>query len=267
MTLSTAGDATAPLPESEQVAALAVDLAVLPPAELAVLPQAELAEAARASTREILNGAAVRAFDVVFALLLLAILLPLMVLVAIAVRVESAGPAFFRCERVGHRGQRLLMLKVRKMCHHAFGPPLTTDEDARFTRIGGLLTRLRIDEIPQLLHVLGGSMSLVGPRPEAPEFVDLHPDDYAEILAVPPGITGLSQLAFCDERRILDPERPVEDYVSRILPQKVALDKLYANRRSLWFNLRILYWTAAAVLVRRPVAVHRDTGKMNIRRR
>jgi lipopolysaccharide/colanic/teichoic acid biosynthesis glycosyltransferase len=260
MSLGTAGEATAPTPEPDQVAALAT-------AEFAVLPPAELAEAARSSTREALNGAAIRAFDFVVALLLLAILLPLMVLVAIAVCVESAGPAFFRCERVGHRGQRLRMLKIRKMCHHARGPALTTEEDGRFTRIGAVLTRLRIDEIPQLLHVLGGSMSLVGPRPEAPEFVDLHPRDYEEILEVPPGITGLSQLAFCDERRILDPERPVEDYVSRLLPAKVALDKLYADRRSLSFNLRVLYWTVAAVICRRPIAVHRDSGKMNIRRR
>jgi lipopolysaccharide/colanic/teichoic acid biosynthesis glycosyltransferase len=259
MTLSTAGQA-APTPETDQVAALA-------PAELAVLPPAELAEAARSSTRELLNGAAIRTFDVTVALLLLAILLPLMVLVAIAVRVESTGPAFFRCDRVGHRRQRLRMLKIRKMCHHARGPALTTEEDARFTRIGGLLTRLRIDEIPQLVHVLRGSMSLVGPRPEAPEFVDLHPQAYEEILAVPPGITGLSQLAFCDERRILDPEHPVEDYVDRILPQKVALDQLYADRRSLAFNMRVLYWTVAAVICQRPIAVHRDSGKMNIRRR
>ena len=260
MSLSTAGEATAPTPEPEQVAALATG-------EVALLPPAELAEAARSSTREALNGAAIRAFDFVVALFLLVILLPLMVVVAIAVCVDSAGPAFFRCERVGHRGRRLRMLKIRKMCHNACGPALTTEEDRRFTRLGGLLTRLRIDEIPQLLHVLGGSMSLVGPRPEAPEFVGLHARDYEEILAVPPGITGLSQLAFCDERRILDPERPVEDYVSRILPQKVALDMLYADRRSLSFNLRVLYWTVAAVICRRPVAVHRDSGMMNIRRR
>lgn len=259
MSLSTAGEAP-PAPETDQVAALAT-------AELAVLPSAELAEAARSSSREILNGAAIRAFDVVVALFLLAILLPLMVIVAIAVRVESAGPTFFRCDRVGHRGQRLRMLKIRKMSHHARGPALTTEEDARFTRIGGLLTKLRIDEVPQLLHVLRGSMSLVGPRPEAPEFVQLHPEAYEQILAVPPGITGLSQLAFCDERRILNPERPVEDYVNRLLPQKVGLDKLYADRRSVAFNMRVLYWTVAAVICRRPIAVHRDTGKMNIRRR
>jgi lipopolysaccharide/colanic/teichoic acid biosynthesis glycosyltransferase len=189
------------------------------------------------------------------------------VLVAIAVRLESPGPALFRCDRVGYRGERLRMLKLRKMSKHALGCALTTSRDARLTRLGALLAKLKIDEIPQLLHVLRGSMSLVGPRPEVAEFVGLHPQAYGEILSVRPGITGLSQIAFAEERRILDPDDPVGHYVSRILPQKVALDQLYVSRRSLSFNLRILFWTAAAVLLRRQVAVHRDSGKMNLRKR
>jgi lipopolysaccharide/colanic/teichoic acid biosynthesis glycosyltransferase len=264
----------ATLPAAELGALPAAELGALPAAEPATHPAAELATVlaaelagARVSIREILTRAAIRTVDAVVAALLLLVLLPLLVLTVIAVRVESAGPAFFRCERVGYLGRRLRMLKVRKMCHHALGPPLTTHADTRLTRIGGLLTKLKIDEIPQLLHVLRGTMSLVGPRPEAAEFVSLHPRDFAEILAVPPGITGLSQIAFVDERRILDPDDPVEHYVSRILPQKVALDRMYANRRSLSFNLRILFWTAATVLIRCQVAVHRDTGRMTLRKR
>jgi lipopolysaccharide/colanic/teichoic acid biosynthesis glycosyltransferase len=249
---STAGEATIVSSEPERgVAALAAG---------------ELAGAG-SPIGEALSRAAIRVFDAVVAALLLAVLVPLIVLVAIAVRAESRGPAFFRCERVGYRGRRLRMLKLRKMSHDAMGVPLTTGEDARLTRIGGLLSRLKIDEIPQLLHVLRGSMSLVGPRPESPEFVSLHPQDYAEILSVPPGLTGLSQIAFVDERRILDPADPVGHYVSRILPQKIALDRMYASRRSLSFNLHILFWTAAALLVRCQVAVHRDTGKMRLRKR
>jgi lipopolysaccharide/colanic/teichoic acid biosynthesis glycosyltransferase len=129
------------------------------------------------------------------------------------------------------------------------------------------LARLKIDEIPQLVQVLRGSMSLVGPRPEDAAFVALHPQDYAEILSVRPGITGLSQIAFRDERRILDPDNPVEHYVSRILPQKVTLDRLYVDRRNLALNLRILSWTAVAVLTRCEVAVDRETGEMNLRKR
>jgi lipopolysaccharide/colanic/teichoic acid biosynthesis glycosyltransferase len=260
MSVSTAGEVTATPSEPEPT------LAALAAGELGLLPTVELA-GARSSTRDILNRAAIRIVDVVVAAFLLVILVPLIVLTVIAVRAESPGPAFFRCERVGFRGRRLQMLKVRKMWHRASGCPLTTDEDVRFTRIGGLLTRLKIDEIPQLLHVLRGTMSLVGPRPEAAEFVSLHRQDYAEILSVRPGITGLSQIAFVDERRILDPADPVRHYVSRILPQKVALDRMYTRRRSVAFNLRILLWTTAAVVMRRQVAVHRDTGKMNLRKR
>lgn len=252
-------DVIAAPPEREpKVAALAGAELVLPTAELSGV---------RPSTREILNGVAIRVVDVVVAAILLVVLLPLMVLTVIAVRLESPGPAFFRCDRVGYRGRRLRMLKVRKMRHDASGCALTTEEDARFTRIGGLLTKLKIDEIPQLVHVLRGTMSLVGPRPEAVQFVALHPREYGEILSVPPGITGLPQLAFVDERRILDPAHPVEHYVTRILPQKIALDRMYASRRSLSFNLRILFWTTAAVVMRRQVAVHRGTAKMHVRKR
>ena len=159
------------------------------------------------------------------------------------------------------------MLKFRKMAAGARGLALTTDEDLRFTRIGRLLSKSKIDEIPQLFHVVRGEMSLVGPRPEAAEFVDLQPQGYAEILSVPPGVTGLSQIAFAEEARILDPADPLAHYVGRILPQKVALDRLYAHRRSLSFNLRILAWTVVAVLLRRQVAVHRDSARMNLRKR
>jgi lipopolysaccharide/colanic/teichoic acid biosynthesis glycosyltransferase len=110
-------------------------------------------------------------------------------------------------------------------------------------------------------------MSLVGPRPESAEFVTLHAGDYGTILSVRPGITGLSQIAFAEESRILDDIDPVHHYVGQILPQKVALDVMYARERSFWLNVRILLWTAAAVVMRRQVAVHRASGKMNLRKR
>jgi lipopolysaccharide/colanic/teichoic acid biosynthesis glycosyltransferase len=241
-------------------------VAALGLAELEAMPTAEVAGSG-SSTRPIPGGAAIRIFDVVVAASLLLVLLPLIVVAVIAVRTESPGPTFFRCDRVGYRGQRLRMLKFRKMRLLSQGLALTTGEDLRFTRIGSLLSKSKIDEIPQLFHVLRGDMSLVGPRPEAAEFVDLYPHDYSEILSVPPGITGLSQIAFADESRILDPEDPVTHYVSRILPQKVALDRMYASRRSLSLNVRILAWTVVAVLMRFQVAVHRDSGRMNLRKR
>jgi lipopolysaccharide/colanic/teichoic acid biosynthesis glycosyltransferase len=216
---------------------------------------------------ERINSALIRGMDIAVSSVLLLVLLPLIVVAAIAVRLDSPGPAFFRTTRMGYRGRPLRMLKFRKMHHDASGPSLTMDDDNRFTRIGALYAKLKVDEIPQLWHVLKGEMSLVGPRPETEEFVTLHAEDYDRILSVRPGITGLSQIAFAEESRILDDDDPLQHYVSRILPQKVGLDCMYAEKRSLWFNLRILFWTTSAVLMRKAVAVNRRTGRMNLRRR
>jgi lipopolysaccharide/colanic/teichoic acid biosynthesis glycosyltransferase len=207
-----------------------------------------------------------RAFDVAVALGALVLLAPLLVMCALAVAAESRGPILYRCRRVGRYGVEFDMLKFRKMHAYATGPPLTAARDDRFTRVGRILARWKLDEVPQLLNVLRGEMSIVGPRPEAPEFVDLAA--FERVLAVRPGITGLSQIAFACEAEILDREEDrIESYVRRLLPQKLALDGLYAQRRSLLVDLRVVGWTICAVALRRDVAVHRATAKLNIRRR
>jgi lipopolysaccharide/colanic/teichoic acid biosynthesis glycosyltransferase len=198
---------------------------------------------------------------------LLILLSPVILLATVVIRLESPGRAFFRVDRVGYHNKPLAMLKFRKMHDNAEGAKLTVDDDHRFTRIGAYLAKLKIDEIPQLWNVLRGEMSLVGPRPESEEFVEMHELQYRTILGVKPGITGLSQIAFAEESRILDDDDPIEHYVGRILPQKVLLDVIYAENRNLRLNLRILFWTAGAVLLRRQIAVHRESGKMSLRRR
>ena len=140
-----------------------------------------------------------RVLDVVVAASLLVLASPLIAVLAVAVRLESRGPAFYRCRRVGRNGHVLRMLKFRKMRDGASGPALAAPDDARFTRLGGFLARTKLDEVPQLWTVLKGEMSLVGPRPEDPTFVALEREAYDEILSVRPGITGLSQLAFARE--------------------------------------------------------------------
>ena len=164
---------------------------------------------------EIVDAAVIRIVDVLLAFSLLLILLPLLVLLALLVKLESPGPVLFRAERVGYRGQRLRMLKFRKMHHGATGPNLTVDDDGRFTRVGAFLARTKLDELPQLWHVLIGEMSLVGPRPETADFVERTSSFYERILAVRPGITGLSQLAFAQESRILDDENPISHYTGQ----------------------------------------------------
>jgi lipopolysaccharide/colanic/teichoic acid biosynthesis glycosyltransferase len=208
-----------------------------------------------------------RLFDIVVASVLLFAMLGVFAAIALAIKLDSPGPVFYRVRRVGYRGRVLMMLKFRKMRDDARGGPLTLDRDPRLTRVGGLLTRARLDELPQLWDVLRGRMSIIGPRPEDPGFVDLHARDYARILTVRPGMTGLSQIAYREEATIVDSVSPVEDYLNRILPQKLTLDTLYAGALSLRLDLQVVYWTLVTLVARRPVSVNRATASMRLRRR
>ena len=216
-----------------------------------------------ATAREVIEPK--RLLDITIATLALVLLGPMLVVLAVAVKLDSRGPVFFRCRRVGRGGRPLAMLKFRKMYNGVSGPPLTASHDDRLTRFGRFLARTKFDEIPQLWNVLRGGMSLVGPRPEDPAFVTLHPEQYAEILRARPGITGLSQLAFANESEILAVDDRVRDYVERILPQKIRLDQLYVERRSLLMDLKILAWTLARVGFHKETAVHRDSGRLTFR--
>jgi lipopolysaccharide/colanic/teichoic acid biosynthesis glycosyltransferase len=268
--METATDVTRVVDPGETAIALRVPVSsefVARPVPATPLRPTPLRPSRMAGARALLDGGLKRAVDIAVAGLALLLLLPLIVLTGLLVRLDSPGPAFFRCDRAGHRGRRLRMLKFRKMHNGASGRALTIDDDERFTRLGPLLAKFKLDEIPQLWHVFKGEMSLVGPRPEDVGFVEQHGRDYRHILRVKPGITGLSQIAFAEESRILDDDDPLGHYLDRLLPQKIGLDRLYARHRTVWFDLRILFWTFAAVFLRRPVAVHRHNGRMNLRRR
>ena len=208
-----------------------------------------------------------RALDVAVASVLLLVFAVPIALLVLLIRIDSPGPGFYRCRRVGFRGREFGMLKFRKMHRDAAGGALTAADDERFTRLGRFLAHTKLDEVPQLWNVLRGEMSLVGPRPEDPGFVEIEKDAYREICTVRPGITGLSQLAFANESEILDAENLERHYVTRIFPQKVSIDRLYAERRSLGMDVQIIAWTVTALFFRRSVAVNRDTGRMNVRRR
>ena len=207
-----------------------------------------------------------RGGDIVIASVLLFLALPVIAVVALAIAVESPGPILYRARRIGRRGRPLDMLKFRKMHDGATGRPLSLADDERFTRVGRWLGRTKLDELPQLLNVIKGDMSLVGPRPEDPWFVQRHLEEFAPILEVRPGITGLSQLAFRTEPRILDRDDPIGHYESRILPQKLHLDNLYVARSNPLLDLRILGWTFSAMLLSIPVSVNRSTARMTPRR-
>lgn len=220
-----------------------------------------------ARPRPVAAAALKRGLDVVVAAIALLLLAPVFAIVAVLIVLDSPGPVFYRAERVGFRGRPLRMLKFRKMRADATGAALTTGRDPRLTRAGAWLVATRLDELPQLWHVLRGDMSLVGPRPEHLGFVARHPADYRRILCVRPGLAGWSQLAFADERSLLDPEDPLSHYLDEILPQKVALDRLYASRYSVRRDVGILAATLVAVLARQPIEVDRRTGRLAWRRR
>jgi lipopolysaccharide/colanic/teichoic acid biosynthesis glycosyltransferase len=184
-----------------------------------------------------------RAMDLVCAVAGLVLFAPLMLAIALAIRLDSPGPVFFRQERVGRAGRLFRIHKFRTMqARPADGLQLTVGADARITRVGRWLRARRFDEIPQLIDVLVGDMSIVGPRPEVPRYVALYPEaDRAKVLSVRPGITDPAALAFRDEAELLagaaDPER---EYVQVIMPRKLQHAIAYAERASLWTDLQLI---------------------------
>jgi len=214
-----------------------------------------------------LRGPGKRLFEAVIAFFLLLALAPVMVLLTLAIKLDTRGPVFYRARRVGLGGREFAMLKFRKMHDNAAGPLLTCAADERFTRVGSFLARTKLDELPQLWNVIRGDMSLVGPRPEDPSFVALHPHHFGEIMRAKPGMTGLSQLAFAREGRLLDAPDRVDRYLESLLPQKIAIDRLYVAHRSMTMDLRILAWTAITLFSGIEVSVDRRSGRLSSRRR
>lgn len=185
-----------------------------------------------------------RLFDLAVTIPALIVLAPVFVLIAVLIKLDSRGPIFFRQVRVGRNRRLFRMWKFRKMYHHLplQGPNLTLRRDSRLTRIGRLLERTKLDELPQFFNVLAGDMSLVGPRPEVPPFVAHYPEKWDVVLSVTPGIFGPCQIRFRNESELYPPDcADVESYyVQHILPAKLAIDAEYASRFSLLGDARTL---------------------------
>jgi lipopolysaccharide/colanic/teichoic acid biosynthesis glycosyltransferase len=191
-----------------------------------------------------------RIFDFVCALLGLIFLLPALAPVALLIKLDSRGPVFFRQERVGKRGRIFRILKFRTMTVGAEKKgQITIGRDARVTRIGALLRRFKIDELPQLVNVLRGEMSLVGPRPEVPRYVACYPNTVREtVLSVPPGITDWASIEFKEENAILGrASDPARSYVEEILPIKLDYYVRYVHERSFIVDLKIILLTLLAI--------------------
>jgi lipopolysaccharide/colanic/teichoic acid biosynthesis glycosyltransferase len=193
-----------------------------------------------------------RLLDVLCSAVGLLLLMPLFALIAIWVKFDSPGPVFFRQKRVGRFGRPFLIHKFRTMRHVStpMGPAITVGSDPRITRVGNVLRRYKIDELPQLIDVLRGDMSLVGPRPEVPQYVAYYSlADRETVLSVRPGITDRASLEFSDESALLaSATDPHQFYLENILPVKIHCYREYVASSSIAGDIQIIFATLRKIL-------------------
>ena len=194
-----------------------------------------------------------RLFDLFFTIPGLILLSPLFAIIAAWIKFDSKGPVFFRQERVGRYGKLFRIFKFRTMCTdaEANGRQITVGADPRITRPGAFLRKYKLDELPQLLNVLAGEMSLVGPRPEVPRYVSLYSENVREqVLSVPPGITDYASIEYKDENDILgravDPDKA---YIEVVMPTKLAYCLRYVAERSLWVDFKLIVQTIKSIII------------------
>ena len=192
-----------------------------------------------------------RALDILISATALLLLSPLLLLIALAVKLDSPGPVFYRQERIGKKGKRFRIFKYRTMVTDADqkGPAITIGRDSRITRVGGFLRETKLDELAQLLNVLFGTMSFVGPRPEVPKYVALYTPVQRQVLLVRPGITDYASIAYRHESELLgQAKNPEAMYINEIMPAKLELNLQYLREISLLTDFQLILRTLAVVV-------------------
>lgn len=187
-----------------------------------------------------------RIFDLICSTLGLIVLSLVLIGIAIKIKAGSDGPVFFKQIRVGEKGREFEILKFRTMVVDAekLGKQITVGNDNRITKIGAFLRKYKLDELPQLINVFKGDMSLVGPRPEVPRYVKLYNEEQKKVLEVKPGITDLASIRYRDENDLLGGvENPEEFYINTIMPDKLALNLEYISKNNIVFDIYIILKT------------------------
>ena len=204
-----------------------------------------------------------RVFDITLAIPASLVAAPIVVVSALLVRLDSRGPVFYRGWRTGLGGRPFRIYKLRTMEADAdtAGPEITRANDQRVTRIGRMLRRTKIDELPQLFNVLTGHMSLVGPRPEHPNYVRLYTPEQRRVLEVKPGMTSLASILYADEQDLLVGEHAEKTYVDVVMPEKLEIDRRYVESQSLRTDFVILLRTARLMLTRSLLPRRRPTSR------
>ena len=193
----------------------------------------------------------IRFFDLFFSLVGLIVLFPLFIVIAVCIVLDSRGGVFFRQVRVGKNGNDFRLYKFRSMAKGADRKGLITvgENDSRVTRVGRFLRKYKLDELPQLLNVFCGDMSLVGPRPEVRKYVDLYTREQRKVLSVLPGITDYASIEYIDENRILgQASNPDKAYVELIMPVKIRYNMKYIDRRSVKEYFKIIFLTCIKII-------------------
>jgi len=193
-----------------------------------------------------------RACDGLMSLIILFLLSPLFVSIGLLIKLDSAGAVFYRGKRIGKDGKPFWMYKFRTMKDVMVdtGPRVTARDDPRITRIGRILRDTKLNELPQFINVLKGEMSLVGPRPEDPRYVELYTPEQRRVLSVKPGVTGVASIIYCNEETMLSQDTLEDTYINVIMPDKLRLDMEYIDRRSFLVDLDILFRTCLVLLPR-----------------
>lgn len=196
-----------------------------------------------------------RIFDIIVSFILLIITSPIFIILAIMIKIESKGPIFYRQERITQYGKTFKIFKFRTMVNNAdkLGTLITLDNDSRITKVGKMIRKLRLDEVPQLINILKGDMTFVGTRPEVKKYVDAYSDEMKATLLLPAGVTSQASIEYKDEDKVIEKYKSQENdidyiYINKILPIKMEWNLKYLKDFSLWKDIKICICTVLAVL-------------------
>ena len=191
-----------------------------------------------------------RAFDIMFSFLGIVIIWPFLLIIALIVIIDSPGGAIYKQERIGKDGKPFNIFKFRTMMKNT-GLELTLANDERVTRVGGFLRKYKLDELPQLFNVLGGSMSLVGPRPEVRKYVEMYNKEQRRVLSVRPGVTDMASIKYSDETSLMEDAEEMEKiYIDTIMPDKLSLNLEYIDNLSVMNDIKIIFSTLKKVFIK-----------------
>jgi len=193
-----------------------------------------------------------RAFDIFVSLIMLSVLWPIFLILALIIKIDSHGPVFYRQERITQYGKKFRIFKFRTMVVNAdkIGTQITVSNDNRITRVGKLLRKTRLDEIPQLIDILRGTLTFVGTRPEVKKYVDQYTDEMKATLLLPAGVTSEASIRYKDESKLLDAAKDDADnvYVNKIIPAKMKYNLHALKTFDFWKDIKIMFMTVFAVL-------------------